>query len=112
MKRLHTFDIGENVQLAMLKSALESKGIACVTRNEGLWGAAGGVPITECYPELWVLNDDDFEAAKIVLARWQAKQSGHKASPWSCPGCGEPNEGQFELCWNCGSARPDVSGSA
>jgi len=25
---------------------------------------------------------------------------------WTCPQCGETNEGSFDVCWKCGADRP------
>lgn len=27
---------------------------------------------------------------------------------WTCPGCNEPNPGNFEVCWNCGAPPAEV----
>jgi Putative prokaryotic signal transducing protein len=104
VKRLYTFDHGDNVQLAMLKSLLDARSIPCVTRGEHLISAAGGVPFNECYLELWVLNDEDFAAANTILKRWLAPEN---RAPWTCETCGENIEGQFQLCWKCGSERAE-----
>lgn len=90
-------------EIGFLKSLLEAEGIACTTRNEQIGIASGAIPFVECYPELWVLNDDDFEKAQTLSSRWQA-QEGQQPEAWTCPECGEENEGQFALCWQCGHA--------
>jgi hypothetical protein len=104
VKRLYTFDVGDNVRLVLLKSQLEARSIPCLTRGEHMASAAGGVPFGECNLELWVLNDEDFEAAKTALKRWLAPVD---RAAWDCENCGETIEGQFQLCWNCGNARPE-----
>jgi hypothetical protein len=36
----------------------------CETRNEYLSVASREIPFTECYPELWILNDEDYPRPK------------------------------------------------
>jgi len=54
-------------QCNLLKSLLESRGIPCVVRNEILSGLAPRVPFTEVWPELWVVDDHQFEEARQIL---------------------------------------------
>jgi hypothetical protein len=88
-------------EAGLLKSQLEAEGIACVIRNENLAIGSGTVPFMECYPELWVLHDEDFASAQELLAAWQ-EQADQPMEPWTCPECGEEIEGQFDACWQCG----------
>jgi Putative prokaryotic signal transducing protein len=104
MRRLHTFDVGQNAQLALAKAFLESNAIPCASRNEHMIAAGGGVPYTECYPELWILNDADFDSASRILSEWQTSVAAD-TSAWECASCGESCEAQFALCWNCGAPR-------
>ncbi len=104
MRRVRTFDFGERVQLALAKALLESNGIPCTTRNEHMLAASGGVPYSECYPELWVLDDAHFYSAGRILRDWQASLATD-AGAWQCPRCEESCESQFSLCWNCGTPR-------
>jgi hypothetical protein len=105
MRRLHTFDVGQNAQLALAKAFLESNAIACASRNEHMLAAGGGVPFTECYPELWVLNDVDFESASGMLREWR-NEAASDAGEWQCASCRECCESQFAVCWSCGTPRP------
>jgi hypothetical protein len=111
MKKLHTFDFGNNVQVELLKAVLERDGIDYLVKNEHTFTAAGGIPFTECYPEVWIMNDGDFTRAKQVLNAW-LQPSETPAAAWRCAHCHELIEGQFELCWNCEASRPDESSPA
>jgi hypothetical protein len=93
-----------------LKHVLESHGIPCFIKNEYLAGAAGEIPPTESWPELWVVEDRDQRRALQILetAMVSADPLGE---PWRCSSCGEESEGQFTACWNCGAARPDTDRS-
>jgi len=87
-----------------LKDVLEQHGIPCVLKNPFLQGGAGELPPIECWPEIWVTEDRDYERAREVLDAVLAEQE--TAAPWTCPQCGERLEGQFTECWQCGASRP------
>jgi len=102
MKRVYTAD---NRALAWhMKNVLESNTVEAEVRNDTLHSAQGGVPVTECNPEVWVVNDSDEETALGIVAE-QLKVESSEADQWQCDNCGEANFGQFELCWNCQSER-------
>lgn len=100
MKKLFTFSPWERPQAGLLKELLEKEGIACLIRNEQLFAAMGEIPFTECYPELWVVDDEVYPRAKMLLEGWLKSEKA--PAPWVCPGCGEILEGQFGACWKCG----------
>jgi Putative prokaryotic signal transducing protein len=106
MQKLFTFNVGENAQVGLLKDLLEKSFIRCVIRNEYLSVASGEIPFTECYPELWILNDEDYPRAKEVLDGWLSPQF-EAAGSWFCRRCEEEIEGQFASCWKCGTQRED-----
>lgn len=105
MKRLYSgFD---PLLRARLEETLRARGIACVVRNQFLSGAAGEIPPTECWPQLWVIEDADLPAARRILNELTAAGPASRSSAWRCPGCGECLGPAFELCWRCGTARPE-----
>ena len=71
-------------------------------RNDELSTALGEIPFVACYPELWVVDDEVYPRARLLLDKWLAESNEKTA--WQCP-CGEVLEGQFETCWKCGSER-------
>ena len=81
------------------KNLLESEGIPCLIKNEILGGIAGEMPLTEVWPELWVLKDIDIDRAKQLIDEDIVDESPMQS--WKCRKCGEENEGQFAACWNC-----------
>jgi hypothetical protein len=89
-----------------MRNVLATFGIECVTRNLDLSTAAGQLPPIECWPELWVLDDDRAVEAMAIVKKTLAPLKSVKKS-WHCEGCGEELEGQFSECWNCGRSRPD-----
>lgn len=97
MKKIH---VSRNpAEIGLMKGWLESEGIACVTRNDQIALASGSVPFLDCLPELWVLNDEDWQDAQDLIACLNTAPT--KEEPWRCPRCGEENEGQFAACWKC-----------
>ena len=90
----------------MLQGILEGESIPCIVRNQHSNIANGEIPFTDNWPEIWVLRESDAEAARLLLST-----PAPVASDWSCPRCGEDNEGQFTACWNCSQNRP-VAGEA
>ncbi len=106
MKKLYTFNLSERAVAAMFREMLRREGIACLVRNEQLFAGMGEIPFTECYPELWVIDDDLFPRASSLLAQYM--RSDDEGLPgWTCRDCGEPVEGQFNACWNCNAPRGD-----
>ncbi|MYB88677.1 MAG: DUF2007 domain-containing protein [Proteobacteria bacterium] len=85
-----------------LKDILEEKGIPTIIKNEFLSGGVGELPPTEVWPELWIVDKEDGDAAqKIVQDFIQSTKS--LSGDWVCAACGEHVEGQFKVCWNCGA---------
>lgn len=83
------------------KNLLESEGIRTQVKNEHLGGIMGEVPFFETWPQLWVINDLDFDRARQLIESADAESP---SMPWTCKKCGERNEGQFGACWNCGGS--------
>jgi len=104
MKKLHTFALWERPLAGMFKELLRQEGIDCLLRNEQLSAAIGEIPFIECYPELWVIDDEIYPRAHLLLAAWLREQDP-AAPDWRCPVCLELSEGQFNACWSCGYQR-------
>jgi Putative prokaryotic signal transducing protein len=88
-----------------LRNVLVNEGIPCDVRTPFLAAAKGDVPVTDCWSELWVARDEDHDRALGVIRAALAAGDEPQRS-WRCPRCSEEIEGQFEECWQCGSARP------
>ena len=83
------------------KNLLASEGIPTEVRNEHLGSIMGEVPFFETWPQLWVINDLDYDRALQLI---KAADADSPTESWKCPKCGEENEGQFAACWNCGTS--------
>lgn len=103
MKKLTT--TADRVMLSHYKNILETEGIDCQVKNDHLGSIVGEIPFPEVWPELWVVNDLDYDRAKQLIDGTLVDESPHSA--WNCKKCGEQNEGQFAACWNCGESVPD-----
>ena len=91
-------------ELENLRHILQIEGIASEVRTPFLGAARGDIPATECWSELWVLDDADVDRASALIQAVRRQADGGGAS-WRCRGCGEENEPQFDACWQCGSVR-------
>jgi rubrerythrin len=95
----------DRVMINHYKNILESEGIACKIRNDHLGSIVGEMPFTEAWPELWVINDLDYDRAKQLIEGTALDES--PLAEWRCKKCGETNEGQFAACWSCGEEAGD-----
>lgn len=99
MKRIHS--AMDPLMVSHLKNVLATFGIKCVMKKMDLISAAGQLPPTECWPELWVVEDEKVVKAKAILKKTLAPLASVK-KVWVCKNCAENIEGQFSECWNCG----------
>jgi len=49
------------------QSILEGEGIQTLLKNEGITQGEGIVPGSDPYPELWVMNEGDYDKAVDIL---------------------------------------------
>ena len=56
MKQIHS--AMDPLMVSHLKNVLATFRIHCFTKNIDLISAAGQLPPTECWPELWVVEDE------------------------------------------------------
>ncbi|HUQ51594.1 MAG TPA: DUF2007 domain-containing protein [Gammaproteobacteria bacterium] len=89
---------------AHFKNLLEQSGIPCLVKNRELGGGLGDLPVFDCAPELWVLDDARASQAEALIR--DSLRATARGTPWRCSSCGEDNEPQFGACWACGSADP------
>ena len=97
------FSSPQSPEVGLLKDLLDKASIPCEIRNEN---AYSNFPGAIFYPELWILNDDDYSKASEIRDALCGTIS-ESPEPWICATCGEKSEGQFRSCWNCGTG-PDI----
>ena len=89
--------------VAYYKSILESEGIATMLRNEHTTMAGvSDIPIPEFYPNICVMNDEDYPRAWEIMRRTMHTNAIDSEVDISCKSCGEVNPGNFDLCFSCG----------
>lgn len=102
MERVYTSS--DPVLAGLVLSVLESAGIRCLLRNQYLAGALGELPVNECWPQVWVVDEADApRAARLIEAALPREAAA--GEPWNCPTCAEHLEAQFAQCWRCGALR-------
>lgn len=102
MKKIYS--AADTILVGHLHNVLENEGIDCWIKNQILSGAIGELPPTECWPEVWLRNDEDYDRAMKIISPIITPPETDQ-SPWQCH-CGEMLEGQFNVCWQCGEQRP------
>ena len=86
------------------KELLDQAEIPCTIKNQRSAMLGGEVPFAEVFPELWVLQDEDFERAQSLLKDWEeAPPLDNRA--WTCANCGEIHQKEFTTCWKCNKER-------
>lgn len=80
------------------KNIVECSGISTFIKNEFVQGAVGEIAAFDTWPEVWVLDDNDFDKAKAIIS---ATESSANRANWICNHCFEENASSFEICWQC-----------
>jgi hypothetical protein len=104
MKKVFSTD--DRLLAGHIHSVLEAQNIGCWIKNLNLSGAIGELPPTECWPEIWIHDDDDYPLATKIIQDINSPATGENKS-WTCQ-CGEINEVQFQICWRCGADSASV----
>jgi hypothetical protein len=68
MKRVYTST--NSAEVGLMQSLLDGANIPCEVRNEAVSQALVLLPFA---PELWILRDEDFEEAKLVISEFGGK---------------------------------------
>jgi hypothetical protein len=103
MKRVYS--AASLIEATHYANVLESHGIPAQLRNTSLGGAVGELPFVETWPQVWVPDEQEMHAKRVLQSMLTAGAS--VAPAWRCDRCGELIEGQFEECWRCaGASRP------
>ena len=91
------------IVVAQARSTIDFAGIKCMLRNEYACGAIGELAPIDAWPEVWVVNDRDFERASSLIEESQAETL---EADWECVRCANRSPATFDSCWNCGIERP------
>jgi len=96
------------MEIESLKEYLEQAGMPCSLRNQQTSTLAGTIPFAEVFPELWVLRDEDYDQAKVLIED-RSKDLELSQPSWTCSGCGESHASEFTACWKCGRKKGSKS---
>ena len=104
MKQL--YEAADRIEAQLLKDFLASRHIKTVISGDYLAGGAGELSALQ-FPVLWVVEDRDLDLASRLLQQFlqSRDKSASDTYDWHCQQCGELIEGQFDLCWKCGTPR-------
>ena len=101
MKLIYT---NENRMLVgNIRNILDANGIETVLKNEYSQGGVGEISAFDAWPELWLINDSDFDSATAAIENASSKPTDPE---WTCKNCGEVNDASFGACWQCQDAVP------
>ena len=78
---------------------LEDAGIETLLRNENL--SVTDAPIPEFFPNLCVLNDEEYPKAVKILGENDEEMAKGANMEVKCSSCGELNPGNFDVCFSC-----------
>jgi len=82
---------------------LQQHHIPCEVRGETLFTVRGEIPFDESSsPYVWLKNPQFEQQSRNLIASYLNPENNNQPD-WHCSHCGEDNEPQFGLCWNCGS---------
>lgn len=100
MRRVYT---AENVfEAYIVRDRLIEQRIDAVVHGEMLAGAIGELP-PDSRPSVWIREDELYDRARALIAEFEREVP---AGPeWRCSRCGEENEAEFGVCWNCSVSR-------
>jgi uncharacterized protein YlaI len=94
-----------NLAIATLwADMLTQAGLAANVQRAYSSSIAGEIPPDQALPEIWLLDDEQFDAARKALDDLRRLPNRH----WVCRNCHERIEGPFEQCWNCGALMPPL----
>ena len=86
----------------LIMQQLESVGIDARVFNENAQGAIGELPVTDTWPDVWIVQDHQFRATRAVIEYYEFSSE----NALLCNSCGEISPGRFEVCWQCRAVLP------
>ena len=96
------YSAGNSLEAHSLKGLLENTGISVRLTGEALAAAAGELPMSVVEVQLWVTGMQRQQALVVIDGYLR-----NDYRDWYCGCCGEVNQGQFELCWQCQQDRDE-----
>lgn len=104
MKLIYTHE--NRLFVANIQNLLEQASIVSIWKNEHASSAIGELAPISAWPELWLVNDNDYDRAYAII---QAALAQHNLPEWICTRCKEINDPAFDYCWNCQLEKPGLA---
>jgi len=104
---LKIYDAENQLDAQLILDDLLSAGMEALIKGQFLSGAAGELPAAGLIT-VWLLNEEDESKGRAMVDEFESRKN-HVSPPQKCPGCSESIEGNFVVCWNCGSDLPEIS---
>lgn len=101
MRRL--YEAADRIEAQRLIDFLHDHDIPAVMLGDYLSGAAGELP-ANIFPSVWLVENVHWLLANTLLQDFH-EPSSQGETAWLCSECGETVEGEFDVCWNCGTPR-------
>lgn len=98
MKMIYTHE--NRLIVNNMKNILQRRGFDVFIKNEHVVSVIGEVSAFDSWLELWLVDEQDFALASMILANLKLD---NQAEDWHCSKCAEVNAASFEWCWNCGT---------
>jgi hypothetical protein len=101
MLKLYTAE--HPIEAQLLKGFLEANGVETLVQGEPLFSGRGELSAGfDTLPTVWIVHAGQHARARALLEDWQRVDS---LPDWRCRQCGEPIDGTFDSCWQCGAMR-------
>ncbi|MFT5578849.1 MAG: hypothetical protein ACI9WS_001604 [Paraglaciecola psychrophila] len=102
MKHIYTSE--SIIALYSIKNVLARNDITSFVKNEHSISSGARFGISNLFLELWIDDKQDYAKAKTIIDH-EIDNPPQKES-WRCTQCGEQNDGNFEVCWQCAANGP------
>lgn len=98
MNRKPVYLAAHPVEAEIVRGYLAAHGIATTAHGAYAWSGRGELP-ADIYPRLYLEDERDWDRARALIREYERRDAAR--ATWRCTGCGEENEEQFAVCWNC-----------
>lgn len=108
MKWVKVYSGLDMAEAHVLRDWLVDHGLTVQLRGEHLSATMGMIPSYDACPSVWVVKEQEAQAAEAIQAYDEAGRTEEAA--WVCPRCEAENDGHFGSCWQCSRDRPGLRG--
>ena len=103
MDWIQVYSAADSLEAHSLKGLLETSGIEVRLKGESLYSGMGELPASVLEVTLWVEDIQQGKATQLL-----DEYENNNTHLWYCSGCGELNESNFEICWQCQKERAQL----